>query len=125
MKFSVFLLLHFAALVFCSGAGTTFFIVGDYGVVTNITQAEEVFDAMNIAIGESAPNTIGSPEFIITVGDNIYPASKYDPTVAEFQLMLSLFNRTNIADLPVWAVRGNHDAYFNWTYEILLTMQQS
>lgn len=39
--------------------------------------------------------------------------------------MLGLFNRKNIVDLPVYAIRGNHDTYFNWTYELLLTMEQS
>lgn len=39
--------------------------------------------------------------------------------------MVGLFNRTNIKDIPVWAVRGNHDAYFDWTDELLLSMEQS
>ena len=47
------------------------------------------------------------------------------PTADELTQMVQLFNKTNIADKPVWAIRGNHDAYFNWTYELLLTMEQS
>ena len=31
--------------------GTSFFIVGDYGVVTNLTQADGVFDAINRVVG--------------------------------------------------------------------------
>lgn len=114
-------------ITYAGDAGTTFFIVGDYGVVTNITQAEEVFDAINMVVGQGVDQSIDSPEFLITVGDNIYPAVSDAPTDAEFQLMLSLFNgnRTNLAPLPVWAVRGNHDAAFNWTYELVLTMEQS
>lgn len=65
------------------------------------------------------------PEFFITVGDNIYPAVGDAPTVEEFEQMVGLFNRTNICNIPVWAVRGNHDAYFNWTDELLLSMEQS
>jgi hypothetical protein len=65
------------------------------------------------------------PEFFITVGDNIYPLVADAPTVEEFEQMVGLFNRTNISEIPVWAVRGNHDAYFNWTDELLLSMEQS
>lgn len=64
--------------------GTTFFIVGDYGVVTDLTQAEEIFDAIDTVVGSSQPQTIGSPEFFITVGDNIYPAVADAPTLDEF-----------------------------------------
>ena len=121
------LLLLLAVFVSAGDTGTTFFIVGDYGVVTNITQAEEVFDAINMVVGQSTDQSIDRPEFLITVGDNIYPAVADAPTVAEFDLMLSLFdgNRTNLSPLPVWAVRGNHDAMFNWTTELILTMEQS
>ena len=86
--------------------------------------ADQVFDAINTVVGQTQ-NAINQPEFFITVGDNIYPEVADAPTDAEFQLMLSLFNRTNIADIPVWAIRGNHDADFDWTYELLLSMEQS
>lgn len=38
--------------------------------------------------------------------------------------MLGLWNRTNIDTIPTWSIRGNHDAYFNWTYELLISMEQ-
>ena len=38
--------------------------------------------------------------------------------------MLAFFKRPNIADLPVFAIRGNHDSYFDWTEELQLTMTQ-
>ena len=48
----------------------------------------------------------------------MYPAIADSPTPDEFSLMVGLFNRTNISSLPVWAIRGNHDAYFTWTDEL-------
>ena len=124
-KIFCLLLLATLSTVKAGEEGTTFFIVGDYGVVTNLTQADQIFDAIDTVVGAAQPQTIGDPEFFITVGDNIYPAVEGQPTVEEFQLMLGLFNRTNIKDIPVWAVRGNHDAAFNWTYELQITMEQS
>jgi len=40
------------------------------------------------------------------------------PTTEEFELMLGLFQRPNISGLPVYAIRGNHDSYFDWTEEL-------
>lgn len=104
--------------------GTTFFVVGDYGVVEWMNYPNSVFDQINGVVGAAEEHSISDPEFFVTVGDNIYPAIADAPTVEEFELMVGLFNRSNIADLPVWNVRGNHDAYFNWTYELLLSMDQ-
>ena len=103
--------------------GTTFFVVGDYGRVTALETPNMVFDAMNEVIGAGVYQSIDKPEFIITTGDNIYPAVGNAPTAEEFRLMVGLFNRTNIADLPVYAIRGNHDSYFDWTDELQLTME--
>ena len=80
-----------------------------------------VFDAMNQVVG-AAVDLIDKPEFIIAVGDNIYPAVANAPTSAEFQDMLSLFNRTNIADLSVFAseatttptLTGLKNSSFQW-----------
>jgi hypothetical protein len=91
--------------------------------VTNLTQANQSFYAIDYVVGQSEEGTIGVPEFFITTGDNIYPLVGTAPTVDELTQMVQLFNKTNIADKPVWAIRGNHDAYFNWTYELLLTME--
>lgn len=105
-------------------AGTTFFIVGDYGVVTNLTQAIQVFDAIDEVVGQAEPKSISDAEFFVTVGDNIYPELEDAPTDEEFAEMVGLFNGPNIANLPVWAIRGNHDAYFDWTDELVLSMEQ-
>ena len=94
-------------------------------MVTNLTQAHESFFAIDYVVEKAQAGSIDDPEFFITVGDNIYPLVGDAPTVDEFTQMVQLFNKTNIADKPVWAIRGNHDAVFNWTYELLLTMEQS
>jgi hypothetical protein len=39
--------------------------------------------------------------------------------------MLTLFQRPNLKNLPVYAIRGNHDSYFSWTDELRLNMEQS
>lgn len=58
-------------------------------------------------------------DFIITMGDNLYPKVSESPTEDEFKDMLNLFSsRTPMNELPVWAVRGNHDCYFDFTYEL-------
>jgi hypothetical protein len=105
--------------------GTTFFVIGDYGVVTSMATPNMVFDAMDGVVAGAANNTIGNPEFFVACGDNIYPKVANAPTELEFETMLSLFERPNIKDLPVYAIRGNHDSYFNWTYELELSMEQT
>jgi hypothetical protein len=32
--------------------------------------------------------------------------------------MMGLFEREHLKDLPVWAVRGNHDCYFDQDFEL-------
>ena len=92
-------------------------MVGDYGDVTALDTANMVFDAIDTVVGLNA-TLIDDPAFFITVGDNIYPANETAPTQQEFSDMVGLFNRTNIANLPVYAIRGNHDSYFDWTEEV-------
>jgi hypothetical protein len=83
-----------------------------------------VFDAINTVVGSSRTDTIGRPDFFITGGDNIYPADYYgDPTQDEWKTMLSFFQRPNLKDLPVYAVRGNHDAMFDSAQEVNLNSQ--
>ena len=105
--------------------GTTFFVVGDYGDVTDMASADMLFDAIHQVVEKGAPGTIDAPEFFVACGDNIYPAIEDAPTQEEFNTMLSLFQRPSIASLPVYAVRGNHDTYFDWTLELKLSLQQS
>ena len=62
--------------------GTTLFVVGDYGDVQALSTANMVFDAMNQVVG-AAVDLIDKPEFIIAVGDNIYPAVANAPLILE------------------------------------------
>jgi metallophosphoesterase superfamily enzyme len=98
--------------------GTTFFVVGDYGDVTNMVAPNMVFNAIDAVVQGAADESIDKPEFFIACGDNIYPSNPSSPTTAEFNTMLGLFQRPNIASLPVYAIRGNHDSYFSWTDEL-------
>ena len=79
------------SLAKAGATGTTFFIVGDYGDVVDMTTANMVFDAINAEVAGSPPNSIGSAEFFIATGDNLYPAVANAPTQQEFNSMLSLF----------------------------------
>lgn len=125
MKAIILCLTGFVGSAFAGLNGTTFFVVGDYGDVTSMATPNMVFDAIDSVVAGAANNTINSPEFFVACGDNIYPAVPNAPTVEEFQTMLSLFERPNLSKLPVYAIRGNHDTYFNWTYELELSMEQS
>jgi hypothetical protein len=60
--------------------GTTFFVIGDYGVVTSMSTPNMVFDAIDSVVAAAANNTIGKPEFFVACGDNIYPAVANAPT---------------------------------------------
>ena len=119
LYWALFLLL--SQIVF-AGSGTTFFVVGDYGMVTALDTPNMVFDAINDVVGAGTVDSIDKPEFFVSCGDNIYPAVPNAPTFHEFNLMAGLFNRKNIANLPVYAIRGNHDSYFDWTTELKFTM---
>ena len=77
-----------------------------------------VFNAIESIVSTAADNSIDNPEFFIACGDNIYPAVPNAPTTSEFSTMLTLFQRPSIATLPVYAIRGNHDSYFDWTDEL-------
>jgi len=59
----------------------------------------------------------------MTTGDNIYVKNETNPTLAEADLMMSLFlTRNNLKDLNIWPVRGNHDCYAKDAYfEVNLT----
>jgi hypothetical protein len=40
------------------------------------------------------------------------------PTDEEWATVMTLFEREYIKDLPVWAIRGNHDCYFDQDWEL-------
>ena len=86
-----------------------------------MTACDSVFDAIDDVKGSAKPGSIEDPEFFLTAGDNLYPADGYNPTEDEFDTMMTLFNRTNLADMDVWAIRGNHDCYFDDNFELDMT----
>ena len=52
-------------------------------------------------------------DHFITMGDNVYPVVAEEPTSKEFGEMKELFEKDNIADIPIMAIRGNHDCYYD------------
>jgi len=69
--------------------------------------AEQTFDAINEMVLED------NIDHFITMGDNIYPTVADKPTQDEFKQMFDLFKRKNLKDLPIYAIRGNHDCYYD------------
>ena len=41
-----------------------------------------------------------------------------DPTDEEWATMMTLFERKHLKNMPVWAIRGNHDCYFDEDFEL-------
>lgn len=77
-----------------------------------------VFDAIDKVKGAAIANSNDDAQFFLTVGDNLYPVVETAPTDEEFGVVMGLFERPNLAELPVWAVRGNHDCYFDANFEL-------
>ncbi|CDW81744.1 acid phosphatase [Stylonychia lemnae] len=92
--------------------GLDFFMVGDYGWVRNMTPAYLTFDKMNeIAGNKSDPRN--DIDFFLTMGDNLYSMNSTNPSDEDFDIMMSLFyKRDNLKDKNIYAVRGNHECYF-------------
>ena len=92
--------------------GKDFFLIGDFAWIPDMSPAYLTFDAMNQIKAEMA-----SPEddidFFLSMGDNVYPVNATNPTDDEIDQMLGLFKRDAIKDTPVYAVRGNHDCYYD------------
>ena len=119
------LLSSLAAFVFCQSSATVaerdgidFFVVGDFGWVRDMSDPNLVFDAIDKVKGAAIPNSNDDAQFFLTVGDNLYPVVETAPTDEEFGVVMGLFERPNLAELPVWAVRGNHDCYFDANFEL-------
>jgi len=83
-----------------------------------MTDPDMVFDAINKVKGDAVENSNDDAEFFISMGDNIYPRNETNPTDEEWDTVMSLFERENLKDLPVWAIRGNHDCYFDDDFEL-------
>jgi len=77
-----------------------------------------VFNAMNEVKMNAVPDSNDDAQFILSVGDNLYPMVDEAPTDEEFATVMTLFERAALKDTPVWAVRGNHDCYFEEDFEI-------
>jgi len=103
--------------------GVNFYVVGDFGWVQDMTDPNTVFDAINETKGKAEPGTIDDGTFFITAGDNLYPKDGYNPTDEEFATMMTLFERENLKDLKVHAIRGNHDCYFDDMFELNKTAE--
>ena len=78
-----------------------------------MTSANLTFDKMNEIAGNSS-DPRNKIDFFLTMGDNIYPTVAEEPTQEEFDLVMGLWTkRENLQDKTIYAVRGNHDCYFN------------
>jgi len=83
-------------------------MVGDYGWVFNMTNPKLNFDALDAYVGNITANG-GHIDFLMSMGDNMYLTNEYHPPEKEVDEVMQLFNRKNIKDLNIWAIRGNHD----------------
>ena len=93
-------------LLLSSSADWSFTVVGDFGLVEDLSYAKKLFTAID---DYSQDNPF---EFFVTVGDNVYPNgittdddSGLDVTLRE------LFQKPNIKNKPIHATLGNHDCY--------------
>lgn len=98
--------------------GLNFYVVGDFGWVQDMTDPNTVFDALNEVKGSAKPGSIDDGQFFVTAGDNLYPKDGYNPTDEEFATMMTLFERENLKDMKIHAIRGNHDCYFDDNFEL-------
>lgn len=72
-----------------------------------------VFDAIETVKSNAIPNSNDDAQFFMTVGDNLYPSIETAPTDEEFATIMGLFERPSLKEMPIWAIRGNHDCYFD------------
>ncbi len=103
------------------------FIIGDFGVISNMDAARRTFQKMDDILGAATNETDPDDliDFIFAAGDNIYPTVPTDPQDWEFDEILSLFQSENLKNLPAYVIRGNHDCGFAWDREIKLTQNYS
>ena len=96
--------------------GISYVVVGDFGSIQDLTQANAVFDALNLLKKNAVPGSREDFSFFVTTGDNLYPNVAQSPTTEELDAMVGLFSnstRPAIRDLPIFPTRGNHDCYFD------------
>lgn len=95
-------------------------MVGDFGYVQEMQPAYLTFNKMNEIINDKS-DPRNNIDFMMTMGDNLYPVDGENPTDAEFDVMMNLFTqRDNLKDKTIYAVRGNHDCYFDIDKEVEL-----
>ena len=59
------------------------------------------------------------------MGDNVYDVGIDNATDVRFDMMYDLFrNRSNLRDMPVYPVLGNHDCYSNATAQVLVSNRE-
>ena len=113
------LLCLFAATVMADKKGTSFVVLGDFGWMGNLKDANIVFDGIEDMKKNADKDSEDDFDFFITVGDNLYTNSgnPKEPLDSEFYKMIGLFtDRPSIKDIPIYPVRGNHDCDFNDEY---------
>ena len=105
--------------------GISFVVVGDYGVMSDLTRANAVFDAISKMKEQAESGSAEDFDFFVTTGDNIYASDETNPSESELKLMMDLFTtRAPIADLQIYPVRGNHEGY--WANEnVLVNLKDS
>lgn len=81
----------------------SFLLIGDYGDIDQLDEAEKTFDSMNEFAAEN------KVDFFVTLGDNVYYYGISSPDDKKFQEMYKLFKRDNIKHLDVFGTLGNHD----------------
>ena len=110
-------------VVFAEKLGLDFFMVGDYGYAQNMGASFMTFNKMNEIINDKS-DPRNSIDFIMTMGDNLYPRVDTAPTDDEFAQMMNLFNdKENLKSFPIYPVRGNHDCYFDINRELKLSQE--
>lgn len=117
MKKTIATLFNFVLSGSCR-TGTDFIVVGDFGWARDMSDPDMVFNAMSELKLHAVPESNEDAQFILSVGDNLYPMVDEAPTDEEFATVMTLFQRPGLKDIPVWAVRGNHDCYFDENFEI-------
>lgn len=90
-----------------------------------MTDPNSVFDAIDSVKANAVPGSNDDAQFFISVGDNIYPVNETAPTDDEWATVMGLFQRENLKDMPVWAIRGNHDCYFDMDFELIKSKESN
>ncbi len=77
---------------------------------------------MNQFKKNAKPSSPDDFDFFITTGDNLYPLIPNYPSDIEFKRLQNLFeSQDSLKDIPIYPVRGNHDAQFKDDREIQLS----